>query len=209
MPNNPTNSDNGLRDGLYRVDHADSDIFLPGSLWKPSIRTLGDYIKNLCSEPTAAVTGNANNTAITTKYGGIPYAFSHTGYYEPITTADNQRDQSDQSDQSDQPIYAETDGSYTITVNIPVSRFTTTFDPSNCADYNPIVTASFSSAWGEGQSREVGDSIIPRANCQAGANSAKLVPVGGHQSINSEGNIDAQPDDDGSANGGSTAANTP
>jgi hypothetical protein len=33
-----------MSDRLYRHDHSDSDIFMPGSLWKSSIRTLGDYI---------------------------------------------------------------------------------------------------------------------------------------------------------------------
>lgn len=36
-----------VSDGLYRLDHPDSDLFLPGSVWATSVRTLGDYIRHL------------------------------------------------------------------------------------------------------------------------------------------------------------------
>lgn len=36
-----------LSDGLYRLDHADSDLFLSRPVWAASVATLGDYYKQL------------------------------------------------------------------------------------------------------------------------------------------------------------------
>ena len=36
-----------VSDGLYRLDHPDSDLFMPGSVWATDIRTLGDYIRHM------------------------------------------------------------------------------------------------------------------------------------------------------------------
>ena len=40
-----------MSDGLYRLDHPDSDLFMPGSVWAADIRTLGDYIRHLQEVP--------------------------------------------------------------------------------------------------------------------------------------------------------------
>ena len=40
-----------VSDGLYRLDHPDSDLFMPGSVWAADIRTLGDYIRHLQEVP--------------------------------------------------------------------------------------------------------------------------------------------------------------
>ena len=51
MQNNIRNPKLTMSDGLYRLDHPDSDIFLPRPVRTDSVRTLGDYIRHMQEVP--------------------------------------------------------------------------------------------------------------------------------------------------------------
>lgn len=70
MPNSKPNPNPELSDGLYRLDHPDSDIFLPRPIRSSSVATLGDYIQQLrevsnesneCEKPCIACQPSESN----------------------------------------------------------------------------------------------------------------------------------------------------
>lgn len=184
MSSKLTNSNDGLRDGLYRIDHPDSDIFLPGSLWKPSMATLGNNVQYLCE-----VNDESDEPYIANQPIKPVKSNGHTTYTEP-------------------------DGSTTITITVPCSRFTATYEPAITSDFHASCggnTKQFfiSTTKGEDQCGRSGSSIIPRANCQTGANSAILVPDDGLWTADSQRNSDARSDNDGSTVCCAVTTNTP
>jgi len=75
MPNSKPNPNPELSDGLYRLDHPDSDIFLPRPIRTSSVATLGDYIQHLrevdnqsnqCDKPCIACQPSESNKPVAT-----------------------------------------------------------------------------------------------------------------------------------------------
>lgn len=188
-----------MSDRLYRHDHADADIFMLGSLWKSSPRTLGDYIKQL--------------------YGNTATSNRDCSGAHNDTNRDGSNDKSSQPAQSKLAYIQEPNGSITVNITDDTSSITYTRDEHsssnaiyhkckhdnnrscNCTDKCVIKhLEQQSSAQGEDKCSWPWPCVIPGATIQKGYKSAKLTSDGGYQSVNSKGNADAQPDNDGSIN---------
>ena len=181
-----------MSDRLYRHDHADSDIFMLGSLWKPNPRTLGDYIKQL--------------------HGNTATSHPDCSGAHHDTNCDSGNDEPSKPAQPKLVNIQEPNGSFTVTCPTATSGFSSSITIShkckhdnnrtcNCTDKCVVKHLDQqSTTQREDKCSWPWPCVIPGATIQEGYKSAKLVPVGGYQSVNSQGNTDAQPDNDGSIN---------
>ena len=175
MPDSKPKPNLELSDGLYRLDHADSDLFMSRPVRKPSVATLGDYYEQLRQVGQQSDKSNESDKSDNPNY-------QHPCYRNPLRTcncankcADSDFDNGDNGNafnlSTKLAIYRTGDNNAPINDSTEQFKFTTTQGKSTVSGWPCVVVGHYE---------------------QTKVNTIQSISITGIQSSNTIGNTDSK-----------------